>query len=141
MLAGWTVVVMPSCQFPTVVPVTRWLDPSVEKSGFSVVDPYVEVAWLPVVGPSATWMLRRLDAWLPDPESRVDVDLSELGQLLGLGPSMLPGSSVQRTLGRLVRFGLADWSGTSCASGRRFRRCHPVISIGCRHGSETCTSR
>lgn len=102
---------MPSCQFPTVVPVTRWLDPSVEKSGFSVLDPYVEVVWLPVVGPSATWMLRRLDAWLPGPESRVEVDLSELGQLLGLGPSVLPGSSVQRTMGRLVRFGLADWSG------------------------------
>lgn len=111
MLAVWWVVVMSGLEFPPVVPVTRWLDPTVEATGFSVVDPYVEVAWLPVIGPSATWMLRRLDGWLPGPASRVEVDLSELGQLLGLGPSALPGSSVQRTMGRLVRFGLADWSG------------------------------
>ena len=105
------VVVMPGCEFPPVVPVTRWVDPTVDRIGFPVLDPYVELAWLPVIGPSATWMLRRLDSWLPNPSSRVEIDLSELGQMLGLGSSVSPWSSVQRTMGRLVRFGLADWSG------------------------------
>lgn len=102
---------MAGCEVPSVVPVTRWVDPVVDRIGFPVLDPYVELVWLPVIGPSATWMLRRLDSWLTDSSSRVEVDLSELGVMLGLGGSVTPWSSVQRTMGRLVRFGLAEWSG------------------------------
>lgn len=111
MLPGGAVITMPGVEFPAVVPVTRWVDPVVDRIGFPVLDPYVELAWLPVIGPSATWMLRRFDSWLPDPSLRVEVDLSELGLMLGLGASVTPWSSVQRTMNRLVRFGLAEWSG------------------------------
>lgn len=111
MLPRGAVVVMPEFEFPVVVPVTRWVDPVVDRIGFPVLDPYVEIAWLPVIGPSATWMLRRLDSWLSDESARIEVDLSEFGLMLGLGASVTPGSSVQRTMGRLVRFGMADWSG------------------------------
>jgi hypothetical protein len=62
-------------------------------------------------------MLRRLDAWLPEIESMIEIDLSELGQMLGLGSSTGAGSSVQRTMRRLVRFGLADWRGTLLVRG------------------------
>ena len=102
---------MTAHQFPPVVPVTRWVDPLVDRIGFDILDPYVEIAWLPVIGPSATWMLRRLHSWLPDDSTRIEVDLSELGLLLGLGHGVTPCSSVQRTMDRLVRFGLAEWSG------------------------------
>jgi hypothetical protein len=98
--------------FPELVVVSRWVDPVVDRVGFSVVDPYVELVWLPVIGPSATWMLRRLDAWLPEVDSVIEIDTSELGQMLGLGSSTGTGSSVQRTMRRLVRFGLADWQGS-----------------------------
>jgi len=52
-----------------------------------------------------------LHSWLPDDSTRIEVDLSELGLLLGLGHGVTPCSSVQRTMDRLVRFGLAEWSG------------------------------
>lgn len=97
--------------FPESVVVRRLVDPVVDRVGFGVTDPYVELVWLPVIGPSATWMLRRLDGWLPEPGSVVEFDLGELGAMLGLGPSVAAGSSVQRTMRRLVRFGLADWCG------------------------------
>ena len=93
---------MTAHQFPPVVPVTRWVDPLVDRLGFDVFDPYVEVAWLPVIGPSATWMLRRLHSWLPDDSTRIEVDLSELGLLLGLGHGVTPCSSVNSTLSRSV---------------------------------------
>lgn len=110
--AGGAVIAVEEIVFPQAVVVKRWVDPVVDRFGFSVADPYVELVWLPVIGPSATWMLRRLDAWLPEIESVIEIDLSELGQMLGLGSSTGAGSSVQRTMRRLVRFGLADWRGT-----------------------------
>lgn len=97
--------------FPPTLAVRRVADPVVDRVGFGVADPYVELVWLPVIGPSATWMLRRLDAWLPEAGSVIEIDLGELGAMLGLGPSIGAGSSVQRTMRRLVRFGLAEWGG------------------------------
>jgi hypothetical protein len=106
-----SVIAVEEIVFPQSVVVRRWADPVVDRVGFVVLDVYVELVWLPVIGPSATWMLRRLDGWLPDPGWPVEIDLSELGEMLGLGASVATGSSLQRTMRRLVRFGLADWSG------------------------------
>lgn len=97
--------------FPPSMVVRRLVDPVVDRVGFGVMEAYVELVWLPVIGPSATWMLRRLGAWLPEWESVIEIDLVELAQMLGLGSSVNIGSSVQRTLRRLVRFGLAHWRG------------------------------
>lgn len=102
-----TAIVMSGRAFPSVVPLISWLDPVVDRIGFRVINPYVEIVWLPVLGPSATWMLRRLDSLLPDDSAHAEIDLDELGHMLGL----TAGSSVQRTMSRLVRFGLAEWSG------------------------------
>ena len=77
---------------------------------FPVQHQYVEMLWLRVIGPSAMWMLRRLGSWaLACPEGLVLV-LSELSESMGLGWSSGAGSSVQRTLRRLIRFGLARWT-------------------------------
>lgn len=97
--------------FPPTFPMVRLVDPIVERFGFDVTDPYVEYAWLPVLGPTGTWMLRRLNSWLHDATTRVVVDLSELGRLLGVGAGIERTSPAQRTLTRLVWFGLAEWTG------------------------------
>lgn len=40
--------------------VRAWSDPLVEAHGYPVTSNYVETFWLPILGPSATWALRRL---------------------------------------------------------------------------------
>lgn len=104
---------MNGIHFPAVVRVQLWHDPLVERIGFPVHGPYLESVWLPVVGPSAAWGLRCLNGWAAVQPDGVDVDLAELGEALGLtGQPSAKTAPLQRTLLRLVRFGLAEWSGT-----------------------------
>jgi hypothetical protein len=77
---------------------------------FPVQHPYVEMLWLPVIGPSAAWMLRRLAGWASAFPDGTTVVLPELSESLGLGATSGAASSVQRTLRRLVMFRLARWS-------------------------------
>ena len=66
--------------------------------------------WLPVIGPSTTWLLRRLSGWaLACPEG-LTVVLPELSESLGLGWSSGANSSLQRSMRRLIMFGLARWT-------------------------------
>jgi hypothetical protein len=44
---------------PTIV-VVPWVDPVVDAAGASLFSRYVELYWLPVLGPSALWILRRI---------------------------------------------------------------------------------
>ncbi len=73
---------------------------------FSPTHPYVERCWLPVIGPSATWCLRRLARELKrQPDSAV-VDLAELARDLGLSPSLSRNAPMAATLSRLCHFEL-----------------------------------
>lgn len=69
--------------------------------------PYVEVFWLPVIGPSALWLLRL--AAIHTFRGPVTFDMVDLSQRLGLGAGIGPNSSVQRTVRRLEAFHLATW--------------------------------
>ena len=62
-----------------------WDDPVVESSGFDALSPYVELFWLPVLGPSATLLLRRLATGLRAKPEGFDLQLDEAAQALGLG--------------------------------------------------------
>jgi hypothetical protein len=96
---------------------------------------YVELLWLPVIGPSTTWMLlRRLASWAETCPDGVAVQLEALADGLGIGSSIGSPSTVQRSLRRLVRFGLATWSDQSAVrvmvpplSERQRRRLSPVL--------------
>lgn len=70
---------------------------------------YVERYWLPVLGPSATWALRRLgplaaSATALDP---VRVRLGDLAAELGLGAATGSTARVEAALERLLRFHVA----------------------------------
>lgn len=95
---------------PTVV-VRPLSDPMVERAGFPVDSPYVEELWLSVLGPSATWALRRLAALTAARPEGVQVDLAEFGRSLGLGAGIGRNSVMSRTVERLVSFGVAAWDG------------------------------
>jgi hypothetical protein len=64
--------------------------------------------WAGVIGPSAVLALRRLPVLWREREPAL-VDLRELGQSLGLGPSLARSGRTWRTIERLVGFGMAHW--------------------------------
>lgn len=95
-----------------------WEDPVVEAAGHHVLSPYVETFWLPSLGPSATWMLRRLVGWLEGSDEPISVDLPELGAELGLGGRVGRSSPIVRTLARLGQFQVAAPAGDAFAIRR-----------------------
>ena len=85
-------------------------DPRVQRIGFDLNDPYVELCWGPVVGPTATLLLRRLPVlWI----ERVPAVIThgELSRSLGLGASSGKSSRLMHSIDRLVRYRLARWEG------------------------------
>ena len=99
--------------FPDRLEIVGWDDPVVNAVGFPPHHPYVEMLWLPILGPSTTWLYRRL---------HID---AEHGPVSSTCPSSPPRSDSarrpartrrsRRTLHRLVRFGLAARHGNQLA--------------------------
>jgi hypothetical protein len=67
----------------------------------------VELYWLPAIGPSTTWLLRRLSYGLEVRSDGFELDLSETARSLGLGERMGKNSPFRRALQRLCTFELA----------------------------------
>lgn len=89
-----------------LIPAIPWTDGSGE---FDPAGSYVEIYWLPVLGPSATWALRRITRSLADSGgSGVSLPVEPLARSLGLGSSAARNSVVRRTIGRIVDFRLAE---------------------------------
>jgi hypothetical protein len=105
--------------------VTSWDDPVVEAAGHHVRSVYVETFWLPTLGPSATWVLRRLACWLEAATAPVSVELGDLAVELGLGGGVGRSSPIVRTLARLSQFQAAGPAGDAYAV-RRFLAPLPV---------------
>jgi hypothetical protein len=87
----------------------RWEDPVVEQLGFPVNSLYTEAVLLPILGPSATFCLRRLGAWAAAEPDWTMVDTRQLAGDLGLGDSLARNSPITRTVNRLCQFDMADW--------------------------------
>lgn len=81
---------------------SAWDDPVVDAIGVPVGSLYVEQFWLPIIGPSATWMLRHVARHTGDGPYLVDRDT--LARSLGLSGGSGRHCVVRRTLTRLVLF-------------------------------------
>ena len=99
--------------------VVPWEDPIVESQGFGPRSMYVEMCWLPVLGPSATWLYRRLGSWAEYNPDGVQVDLIDISVSLGLGEGLGRNSMIARTLSRLARYGAIRWAGRDEIQVRR----------------------
>jgi hypothetical protein len=90
--------------------VVDWPDPVVAAVGFEAESEYVEWFWLPVLGPTATWLLRRLSRTVRQSATEVDsvvpVDCSALAGSLGVGWEPGRPNPFVRALQRLEMFGL-----------------------------------
>jgi hypothetical protein len=80
---------------------------------------YVERYWLGIIGPSATWLLRRLIAELERSPAGFELGLQEAAQALGLGGRGGRHSPFMRALTRLVKFDLAQPRGCELAVRRK----------------------
>src|SRR5579884_3769778 len=94
-----------------VVTVRPWRDEVLERIGFDPRSPYVERFWLGIIGPSTTWLLRRLAAGFDAAPDGFELPLAETARALGLGDRGGRNSAFFRTLNRMVQFELARVSG------------------------------
>jgi len=109
------------CEAPALgaLVVEPWLDPVVDEVGFDPRSRYAEQYWLPVLGPSTTWLLRRFAAYLEESPAGVEVDVEQLARSLGIGERLGPNSPFARTVKRCVDFQMAEWRPTALAVRRK----------------------
>jgi hypothetical protein len=87
--------------------IVPWVDPLVDGRGVLVRSAYVEQFWLPVLGPSATFLLRRLGTIAAQFPDGVTLDREWLGSSLGLGKGESRNAPLPRAIERCIRFGVA----------------------------------
>lgn len=84
-----------------------WEDPVVDRVGFDPRSPYVERFWLGVIGPSTTWLLRRIAAGFDASPEGFEMPLGETARALGLGDRSGRNAPFFRTINRMFQFELA----------------------------------
>lgn len=108
----------PSLPTP-MLSVEVWTDPVVDQLGHDPRSAYVERFWLPVLGPSTIWFLRRIADGLDRRPEGFDLDLVELAQSLGVGMRGGKNAPMLRTIDRSCRFGAARVQGPTAIAVRR----------------------
>jgi hypothetical protein len=107
--------------------VRPWIDPLVDETGHDPRSRYVEVFWLGVLGPTATWLLRRLAAGLDARPDGYSLDLAFTAKSMGMSYSRGRSSPFSKALQRCTMFGLAHQTADGLAVRRR------VPSVAFRH--------
>ncbi|MCC5953281.1 MAG: hypothetical protein JJU45_14400 [Acidimicrobiia bacterium] len=84
------------------------MDPAIDQVGHDPRSSYVELFWLPVLGPTSTLLLRRLADGLEDEPEGFDVDLAAASRALGLGGHVTRHGPLLRSVERCCTFGMAQ---------------------------------
>jgi hypothetical protein len=118
-----TVISAPSSAAPSfpseTLAIRPWADDVIDALGHDPRSGYVETYWLGILGPSTTWLLRRLVARLESQPAGFDLALADTARCLGLGDKQGRHSPFIRALTRLVQFGLAQVQGDGVLAVRR----------------------
>jgi hypothetical protein len=85
-----------------------WPDPLVDRLGVPICGGHTERFWLPVLGPTATWLMRYLDAQLDEHPTGVDLHLATTAQALGVSTTTGSHGPVAKALNRCALFGLVQ---------------------------------
>ena len=111
-----------------IVSVVAWNDPVVDTSGFPADHPYVEMFWLPVLGPTATWLLRRLAGGLVAAPQGYEIDTGDLARALGVSSAGGRSSPFGRAVHRCTMFGVAQHVSLTPLPVLAVRRVVPPVS-------------
>jgi hypothetical protein len=84
-----------------------WADRVVDTVGHDPRSPYVERFWLPVLGPSTVWLLRRITDELDVQHEGFVMALEETAKSIGLTGSLSRNGPFIGALSRLMQFGMA----------------------------------
>jgi hypothetical protein len=104
---------------PAAITVEPWVDPVIDRVGHDPRSAYVETFWLGVLGPSTTWLVRRLVAGLEAAPAGYELDPLRTARALGIGHREGVASPFARTLARASRFGITRTDGDHLAVRRR----------------------
>jgi hypothetical protein len=97
----------PAPQPPSTITIAAWRDPILSGRGHHVNSLYVEFFWLPVLGPSATMLLRRCAIFTARRPHGTQLDSGWLSSSLGLGNGDSRNAPLPRAIQRCIRFGAA----------------------------------
>lgn len=103
----------------TTLTVRPWPDPVIDAVGHDPRSRYVEQFWLGVLGPSTTWLMRRLAAELEAQPAGFALPLADTARSLGLGDKGGKHSPFVRAIGRCMQFELARADGEGAMAVRR----------------------
>jgi hypothetical protein len=88
----------------TSVDVAPWPDQVIDSLGHDPRSAYAETFWLPVLGPSACWLLRRLVAGLETAPGGFTLEVAHVARALGLGNKGGRNAPLLRTIARTDQF-------------------------------------
>jgi len=88
--------------------VEPWNDPVLDQLGYDARSSYVDTFWLSILGPSTTWLLRRLVSGLEREPDGFQLDCATTSTALGLGGQTGKNSTLMRAVDRACRFGMAQ---------------------------------
>ena len=105
---------------PTHATIRPWVDPTVDARGHDPRSAYVERYWLSVIGPTATWIMRRFAERFDAEPAGFTLDLGHTATSMGLSFAKGSNSPFGRALHRCVMFGLAQPLSDGFAVRRKF---------------------
>ncbi len=101
------------------IQISAWIDPTIESLGFDPRSSYVEHFWLPILGPSCIFLLRRLAYAFDLDTATQEVSLRDISFEIGLGSPKGFGNSITKTLNRCIQFDMAKLQPNGSLSVRR----------------------
>ncbi len=106
---------------PRQLRIRPWDDPVLDHHGHDPRSAYAETFWLPLLGPSATFLARRFAAELERDPGGIELAARDVARSLGLGEPSGRRSQFDRTLARLAQFKLVHLeAGDGVLARRRF---------------------
>ncbi len=105
--------------FGETLEIKSWPDPVIEALGHDPRSSYAETFWLPVLGPSTTWLLRHFAAHFDLAPDGYCIDVTETARSLGLGERSGRNGPFLRSIARAIDFEMATPRGPGQLAVRR----------------------